>query len=327
MPSARAEGSMVAINNKIYLFGGYGYVPSGELGYLNDTWEFDPTTNNWKWIKGENFVNSAGNFGILNVANNSNEIPSTFSQFTWVLNNKIYVFGGYNIVENQGAVLSNSLWEYNPSTNIWTWLKGDNDFVPHAGIYGTLGLAAINNKPGSRYGGFQFAHEGKLFLLGGNGYDISLSNYSEMSDLWEFNIATNNWRWLKGPNLVSQNGVLGTQGAPNINNNPAGTAYGSSSFINNKFLIFGGYSFGVGRNADLWEYTPAITCTSMSTVASGNWNTEATWSCGRLPLATDIVTINAHTIDITANCFAKNVIYNGNGTLRLGVGGNLVLKP
>jgi N-acetylneuraminic acid mutarotase len=328
MPGARIGASFVSLNNKLYLFGGLGIDSFGVLGYLNDLWVFDPTTNNWTWLKGDKAGYQGGNFGTINVANSSNKPNSSTSHISWAANNKLYIFGGYNYNPINELALGNTLWEYNPLTNNWTWLKGNNDNQAHAGIYGTIGVASPTNNPGSRIQGAGFTHEGRLYLFGGYGFANTLTSFSNsLSDLWEYNTTTNNWRWIKGPNLADQSAILGTQGIPALSNNPAGTILPTGTYVNNKFYILGGYSYGVGINANLWEYVPANNCTSMSTVASGNWNNEATWSCGRLPLATEIVTINNHIIDLTTNGFAKNIIYNTNATIRLGAGGNLILKP
>ena len=40
-------------------------------------------------------------------------------------------------------------------------------------------------------------------------------------------------------------------------------------------------------------------CNNMFSINTGNWNTPSTWSCGRIPIVTDDITINAgHTISI-----------------------------
>jgi hypothetical protein len=36
----------------LWLFGGYGYDSAGNLGNLNDLWEFNPTSSEWTWIGG-----------------------------------------------------------------------------------------------------------------------------------------------------------------------------------------------------------------------------------------------------------------------------------
>lgn len=38
----------------LWLFGGDGDDSSGKLGYLNDLWEFNPSTDKWVWMGGKN---------------------------------------------------------------------------------------------------------------------------------------------------------------------------------------------------------------------------------------------------------------------------------
>src|SRR5271170_4408486 len=37
-------------NGNLWLFGGTGIDASGNLGYLNDLWEYSPSTNQWTWM-------------------------------------------------------------------------------------------------------------------------------------------------------------------------------------------------------------------------------------------------------------------------------------
>ena len=67
------------------------------------------------------------------------------------------------------------------------------------------------------------------------------------------------------------------------------------------FDTIGSGGFFVGSN-----------CTSMYSVQSGNWNNAATWSCGRLPLATEPVQIApTHTVTLNANGTAKSLDLRG----------------
>jgi hypothetical protein len=60
--------------------------------------------------------------------------------------------------------------EYDPSTNKWTWIKGDDD-IELTGVYGTKGIPAATNKPGARYVSSSWTdHNGNLWLFGGYGY-------------------------------------------------------------------------------------------------------------------------------------------------------------
>lgn len=59
-------------------------------------------------------------------------------------------------------------------------------------------------------------------------------------------------------------------------------------------------------------------CTSLYTLKTGNWNDITVWSCGRLPVPTDIVTIKAGhliTIPATYTANAKSVIFEAGGKI------------
>ncbi|MBD2704519.1 cadherin-like beta sandwich domain-containing protein [Spirosoma sp. BT702] len=63
----------------------------------------------------------------------------------------------------------------------------------------------------------------------------------------------------------------------------------------------------------------AVVCPSMVTVKAGPWNDPTTWSCGRVPTQTDIVTLN-HLVNLPDGYVGKafRVIYTAGGRLSLG---------
>ncbi|MBC3788884.1 DUF1501 domain-containing protein [Spirosoma utsteinense] len=75
--------------------------------------------------------------------------------------------------------------------------------------------------------------------------------------------------------------------------------------------------FGTDRtltNTLLYREFPTISLFSeiVETVASGSWTNPATWSVGRLPVASDYVTINTgHTITVSQTVTVKNVKLQG----------------
>ena len=78
----------------------------------------------------------------------------------------------------------NDLWEYTPTTGVWTWQSGP-DTINGVGVYGTLGTADPANVPGARGGSPAWTDAaGNLWLFGGNG-PISGANKS-FSDLWKY---------------------------------------------------------------------------------------------------------------------------------------------
>ncbi len=211
---------------KLWLFGGSGYDAS-TLGYLNDLWKYDPSSNNWTWVKGDNTTGQYSVYGTKGIANTANKPGATYASVSWTdANNNLWLFGGFGYTNNDFGFL-NTLWKYNPTTNQWTWVKGDNT-IDQTGVYGTQGVENNTNKPGARYGSQTWIDaSGNLWLYGGYGYNGSVSGI--LNDIWKYNPSTNRWTWIKGDNAIEQVGVYGTKGVANATNKP-GARYVSTSW-------------------------------------------------------------------------------------------------
>jgi hypothetical protein len=201
----------------------------------------------WMWIHGPNAPNSTGNYGVMGVPNATNLPPSVYEACEWTdLNGNFWMFGGV-----AGAGVLATLWKYDPVTNIWTWMKGPNT-AGAPGVFGVQGVPAPANYPTSRgYGAATWTdQQNNLWLFGGWG-----GGYR--SDLWRYNITTNEWTWMKGPTLTGQTGVFGTQGVPAIGNTPGAKGEFACSWTDNAgdLWVFGG-SDGTNYN-DLWRYSIA----------------------------------------------------------------------
>src|ERR1043165_1905667 len=165
----------------------------------------------WVWIHGTNSSGSLGIFGSQGIASPSNDPPALYETCEWTdLNGNFWFYGGVD----QGYGTHNDLWKYNPVTNEWTWMKGTNT-IKDPGNYGTQGVPSPTNLPPAKgWGTASWVDlNGNLWLFGGysTGYN---------SDLWKYNIATNEWTWIKGPKFVNQMGVYGTITIANTANNP-----------------------------------------------------------------------------------------------------------
>ena len=115
----------------------------------------------------------------------------------------------------------NDVWEFNPSTSQWAWMGGSSTLNC---AYGTLGIPAAGNIPGSRLLSFNWTDvSGNLWLFGGQGFDAN-SNWNTLNDLWVFSPTKNEWTWMGGLNTLgivpSGGGVYGTLGAPAPANQP-----------------------------------------------------------------------------------------------------------
>jgi glucose/arabinose dehydrogenase len=65
-----------------------------------------------------------------------------------------------------------------------------------------------------------------------------------------------------------------------------------------------------------------VRCADMNSVQTGNWNTPSTWSCGRVPILTDIITINTgHTVTVLNGVSATLRLLQQLGTLNIQTGG------
>jgi N-acetylneuraminic acid mutarotase len=58
IPGSRWNGaSWTDENDNLWLFGGGGYDSKGNSGYLNEMWEYIPSTQEWAWISGNSVMN------------------------------------------------------------------------------------------------------------------------------------------------------------------------------------------------------------------------------------------------------------------------------
>ncbi len=213
----------------------------------------------WVWLRGSNFNNSLGSFGVQGVASPANDPPALYEPCEFTdLNGNFWMYGG----ADGGLAARNDLWKYDPTANEWTWMTGTNA-TNDPGVYGTQGVPSPGNRPPSR--GWAAASwtdiSGNFWFLGG-------LNSSSFNDLWEYNIATNEWTWMKGSNIPLQPGIYGTQGVPNTNNTPGARAECATTWTDNAgdLWLFGGYDFSANYYSDLWRFN----------IASNSW----TWMKG-----------------------------------------------
>jgi hypothetical protein len=143
----------------------------------------------------------------------------------------------------------------------------------YPGVYGTLGVPAAANVPGSRSNAVTWIDaRGRLYLFGGSGID-SVGTGGNLNDLWRFDPATREWAWMSGSKTTpwgenGNTGVYGTFGIPSAGNHPGGRHYANSwTDTNGNFWLFGGLGSAAdivlisGSEAgdmlnDLWEYQP-----------------------------------------------------------------------
>jgi N-acetylneuraminic acid mutarotase len=260
-PGAREQPvSWTDSKGNLWLFGGDGGDSAGDSGYLNDLWEFNPSSNEWTWMGGSSTLPSGhvgpGAYGTLGTSAAGNIPPGRAGAVSWTDGNgNLWLFGGYyqDFTGTGGLASFNDLWKFNPSANQWTWMSGSN--TPNqSAVYGTLGTPAPGNVPGARSDAVSWTDsKGNFWLFGGEGYD-SAGNQGGLNDLWEFSPSTNLWTWVNGPNTANQPSVSGTLLTPAPGNLPP-ARNGATSWIDSSgnLWLFGGN----GARNDLWEFNPS----------------------------------------------------------------------
>jgi hypothetical protein len=155
----------------LWLFGGEGYDSLGQSSgdphagnQLNDLWMYSPTTQQWSWMSGSNTILATEIRGTQGAAAAGNVPGAQSGGVSWSDSaGNFWMFGGAYGASTLG--FSNELWMYSPSTRLWTWVGGENQF---AGVYGSQGIAAVGNILPARVGMTSWTdHSGNFWVASG----------------------------------------------------------------------------------------------------------------------------------------------------------------
>jgi N-acetylneuraminic acid mutarotase len=328
MPGSRESTSTwIDSSGNLWLFGGYGNATIDYVGGdLNELWEFNPSTNLWAWMGGSSTLPNPnisegwpGVYGTMGVSAAGNIPGGREGAASWTdSSGNFWLFGGYGYDANGNFGELNDLWEFNPSSNEWTWVGGSSMIGSNCnpnkndcgwpGVYGTLGVPALANTPGSRVFAATWTDSGGNFwFFGGIGYDAN-GTWGVLNDLWEFNPSTNEWAWAGGSSAIGvmsdgtdgQSGVYGTLGSPASGNTP-GTRTGAESWSDSggNLWLFGGIGYDAngmyGLLNDFWVFNRSINqwtwmggSSTMSGLAAGEgqpglYGTLGTPALGNIP--------------------------------------------
>jgi hypothetical protein len=303
IPGPRHSGvAWTDTSGNFWLFGGENV--SGSGGFFNDLWRYNPSTTEWTWIDGPNTVNGVGFYGTQNLFSTNNIPGSRHHGVSWVrdFDNSFWLFGGLGHAASTSGYL-NDLWQYNqdPDFPAWKWVSGSNT-PNNKGIYGTQGVANINNTPGGREGSVTWARNGSLYLFGGYGYDSAGGSVGYLSDLWRFDPGAGSnglWTWISGSNLINQPGSYSSFPSGYYPGARRGSVAWTDSSGN--LWLFGGFGISTGYETplvnnpeylnDLWKFNPS----------NGTWTFMAptTFSGGTLVSILNQITGIYNTLGIT----------------------------
>jgi len=296
-------------NNQLWLFGGFGTTSVSSYHWLNDLWKYNPSTNEWTWMKGTTQGNQNGRYNAMGVQNSQNNPGGRDATCSWFDGNgNLWFFGGRGYAASGGIGPNNDLWKYNISSGIWSWVNGSN-MTAQAGFFGTQGATPTPCYPGIRENAVMWTRpNGELWIFGGSG-PVNSNGSVVLNDLWKYDPSISEWTWIRGSLSGNANAVIGTPGTPNVDNTPSGST-GSAGWVD--------------AQGNLWMYGNANT-TSVFESAVWKYNTLTNeWTCmnhGNFPVyGTKGVPSAANTPGLRANAVtvpdAAGMIWLFSGDLR-----------
>lgn len=249
-PGARSSATTwIDSAANLWLFGGNGYASSATLGGLNDVWEYNTTTNQWIWQGGESSIAVSSvypaNYGGTGYPGSRSNALVTID-----ISGNAWLFGGNGYDKNGNLGDLNDLWRFNPSDphGSWTWISGEST-INSSSIYpGQVGQVGVI---GARQSGvFWSDSNGNLWYFGGYGYATIGANLGYLSDLWQYNVGSNEWVWQGGDTTINATGnYIPLGGNPGARDT---AAYWVTS--DREMWMFGGASGSTSYYNDLWHY-------------------------------------------------------------------------
>lgn len=262
IPGSRSGGtSWIDGSGNLWLFGGYGYDGAGSVGSLNDFWMFNPSNSQWTWASGATTINGAPTYGTLGTGATSNIPGSRMGACHWKDGSgNFWIFGGYGSNASGSSKLLNDLWEYTPSSSLWTWISGAST-AGTGTSYGTQGTGSVSNSPGQRVSSSCWDDAtGNFWVFGG--YGEADSSVGMLNDLWSFDPSNSNWTWVTGASNVNGTATYGTQGTASATNTPGRHLEGASwTDSSGNLWLYGGTGYdsqGAARESnELWMFKPS----------------------------------------------------------------------
>jgi N-acetylneuraminic acid mutarotase len=105
--------SWIDSSGNLWLFGGSGYVASGN-GWNDDLWEYSPSTGEWTWVSGSQSASPSGIYGTQGTGSVSSVPGGRQGPVGWIdSSGNLWMFGGYGDAASGSGYL-NDLWRFSP---------------------------------------------------------------------------------------------------------------------------------------------------------------------------------------------------------------------
>ena len=235
----------------IWIYGGEGIDGNGLGGDLADLWSYDIPTGVWTWLGGSKERNQDASFGTLREASASNLPGSLEGGSTWRdTDGNLWLFGGNAYIGGTRG-LTNTLWKYDISTGLWTWMQGSNTLNPPA-VGAVAGQASALATPGGiRHSAHWTDSNGDFWIYGG-------STSTGTGGLWRYSPASGQWLPISDLADASHAPIYGDLSMPASSTSP-GSRTDMSAWVDgqNRLWMFGGSVYTSdgtsGKFNDLWS--------------------------------------------------------------------------
>jgi N-acetylneuraminic acid mutarotase len=113
VPGGRqAANSWIDSSGNLWLFGGYGDDSTGNVGALNDLWQYKPSTNEWASVSGGNIANASGTYGTQAIGSAGDGPGGRQAASSWIdTSGNLWLFGGAGYGSAGNGYLSD-LWRF-----------------------------------------------------------------------------------------------------------------------------------------------------------------------------------------------------------------------
>eukprot|EP01122_Echinamoeba_exundans_P003473 TRINITY_DN13570_c0_g1_i1.p1 TRINITY_DN13570_c0_g1~~TRINITY_DN13570_c0_g1_i1.p1 ORF type:complete len:1145 (-),score=181.03 TRINITY_DN13570_c0_g1_i1:81-3515(-) len=225
IPGSRADAMRWTDGSYLYVYGGVGY-DRNTLELLEDFWQFSISNSQWSRIAKTSSLGARASASVSRYGD------------------KVFIFGGESYTAVNGYMeASNDLW-------VWSNTSGFTLVSPVANTsYETVGVPSATAHPGPREESVMHVTGTQIWIYGGLGYDAE-GNYGVLSDVWSFDLSTNQWCWMGGSSLRDTTADDQFRLPPRAHT--AGWSLRDSN--SSSFWVYGGMSSTNNLKSDMWQF-------------------------------------------------------------------------
>lgn len=254
-PASRLQAKpILASDGMVYIYGGSPTFTNGN-DLRTNLWKYNPNTNEWTLLSNKTTVGQViGQVGVENASNH----PAAMSGYTsWFYNNSLWYYGGTSENTTDANAVQKRIWKFNLATQLWVCVK---DPSSARGSFGQQQISDSNNTPPALIDmSNSTVLNNEAYFIGGyelGGNSMDMETYGLHNSLWKYNMATNEWTWMRGNITTNRPAFFGKKGVENSNNIPEAKRHVFLWNENGIIKTFGGRTNNRGNTIDIWNYSP-----------------------------------------------------------------------